>query len=231
MGSATAAVRAVASDGEALEALRAWKPHSVRVVLVDGLERDVAVPARRNRWRIVGQILAGLPWASLEALDRKRAILGMLQREDAPEMTAEEAEPEPGGAVTVREQQLLELILKSQRVALDAQRELLKPLLDNQARLVATLTDRVLLLEQGLQDRMRAILRQANAAESEDDGGGELMSTGAIGMMLELAKLAQMSKSAPAAPPAPKNGSVRKGPPPATAKDANAQDSKGTGTA
>jgi len=219
MGSVAAAVRAVSSEAEAVEALKGWKPYSLRVVLLDGGERDVAVTTRRNRWAVARQILAGLPWVTIEALDRKKAILGILQRDDGADAPADQEDEEGDGTfVTIREEKLLDLMLRAQRVALDGQAGIMKTFLDQQAKLMSAMTDRNLRLEDELYNRAAEMRRLMTSGDSDDEKGGGLMSTDMIAMLMRLASAAP--PPATAAKPKPNGAKVVDGAP-AGAKSAN----------
>lgn len=190
MGSPSAGVRAVETVSEAIEALKAWKPYSLHVVTLDGLERDVAVSVRRNRWAVLAQILAGMPWSTIEARDRKGAIVGLLQREESVDQPDDESAEPDKSAVTIREAQLLELMLKAQKTALDGQTNVLRPFLESTTRLISSMTDRVTRLEDELYQRASELRRLM--ADAASGGGGEskgdgLMSTEGIMMLLKLA--------------------------------------------
>jgi len=222
MGSVAAAVRPVSSEAEAVEALKGWKPYSLRVVLLDGGERDVAVSARRNRWAVARQILAGLPWVTIEALDRKKAILGILQRDDGADAPADaDQDDDDGTFVTIREEKLLDLLLRAQKIALDGQAGIMKTFLDQQAKLMSAMTDRNLRLEDELYQRA-AEVRRLMTSVGEGDGGGKgdgLMSTE---MIVGLMKMAGAMSPPPAVTrPKPNGAKVVEGGPPAGAKAAN----------
>jgi hypothetical protein len=189
MGSPAAGVRAVSTEQEAVAALKAWKPYALHVVTVDGLERDVAISTRRNRWKVAAQILAGMPWVTIEARDRKGAILGLLQREEEVDQADDASEEPDKTAVTIREAQLLELMLKAQKTALDGQTNVLRPFLESTTRLISSMTDRVTRLEDELYQRaseLRRLMADAGGG-GDDEGKGGLMSTEMIGMLLRLA--------------------------------------------
>jgi len=222
MGAATTAVRSVEGEAEAVEALKGWKPYALRVVLLDGGERDVSITTRRNRWAVARQILAGLPWVTIEALDRRKAILGILQRDDGADAPAagEEEDDGDGTFVTIREEKLLDLLLRAQKIALDGQAGIMKTFLDQQAKLMSAMTDRNLRLEDELYQRA-AEVRRLMTSVGEGDGGGKsdgLMSTEMIVSLMKMA--GAMSPPPPVQRPKPNGAKVVDGPP-AGAKAAN----------
>lgn len=247
MGSPAAGVRAVETEQEAVEALKAWKPYVLHVVTLDGLERDVAISSRRNRWKVAAQILAGLPWATIEARDRKGAILGLLQREEAIDQPDSESEEPDKSAVTIRESQLLELVLRAQKVALDGQTNILKPFLESTTRLIASMTDRVTRLEDELYQRASELRRLMAQAQPDGEKSEGLMSTEGIMMLMKLASgggglgagggtsrpppgpAAQTPPRKPQAAPGAANGATVVDGPPSGAKAAGGQEGKSKG--
>lgn len=59
-----------------LRALKDAQPHSVRVRTTDDEVHEVARGAPRTPWKHILSVLEGMPWASVEMLDKRGALLG-----------------------------------------------------------------------------------------------------------------------------------------------------------
>lgn len=103
-------------DTELLRAsLAKHMPAKVRAYGRDGEElRTVPVPPGRKRWQAVLGVLARVPWARLELLDRTGGLL-CVQDEQAAEAEADVAD---AAELTGRDAQLLRLLTAAQQTVL-----------------------------------------------------------------------------------------------------------------
>lgn len=177
----------------AIAELQRLRPAKLRVYVRDSDEpKAVAIPANRKKWERLATTLEGMDWRSIEALDPRGNITGVVARpdDDAGVVLGEEApEQEDVGA-------LLGLMLKAQQVALQQQAVLIKPLIDGQAKLVETMTTAL--------GAVAGAYRMALAAASvpaRDGGGGDSSDEG-LGRFLQVAMMMMASKGGGGTPAA-----------------------------
>lgn len=197
------------------------KPHHLRV-LVEGEQehRRIAVPKRRNRWAAVGRVLDALTWVEVEACDPQGGVLALFRADDAPRPVETALAPaaEQGGGVTLREVQLVDLVVTVQRETLRAltavQAEARAATEATTGQLQAALTaglQSIVELQRAQAEMWRGLLRTQveAAAASEDDGIGVLAPLVSAVVDVEARKKAAERKQAdrpPAKKPAPSRG-------------------------
>jgi hypothetical protein len=156
-----------AVGNEALTAtLTRLRPERLRAELADGEKTEVAVPNVRKRWSRVCETLASLAWTRLECLDKKGAVLGVIESEEPVGVEEELAK------VSGREQGLLALMLRSQDVALSRHERSLKVLLDGYGQLLSSVIGRVTQLESSYGQVLRlaqdAVVERAKQVNGDD---------------------------------------------------------------
>ena len=62
--------------------LKRLQPQSLCVHLAEGRDMSVAVPARKRKWAALSVTLEKLRWDSLEALDGKGQVIGIVENEE-----------------------------------------------------------------------------------------------------------------------------------------------------
>jgi hypothetical protein len=140
-----------ASIDSAISKVKAWQPSALRVTLIDGEVKDVAVPIRKRKWQAIRSVLEGLDWVKFEALDKKGQIVGVYEAPEAKQVAAVTEEDDAGDVaedaffVAVRRQ--TSLMLRAQDVALKRQSETQGQLLDQAVALLKVLTERTINLE------------------------------------------------------------------------------------
>jgi len=122
-------------------ALRAARPPRV-VLVVDGVERELALRAGNGKWAHVTETARKLAGAAssavIEMRDADGHILGALSLhddDDDSDDATSEPEPVPLAAPDARDERMLSLLLSAQRAALEEQRILLQPVLDSYQQL------------------------------------------------------------------------------------------------
>lgn len=170
----------------AIAELQRLRPAKLRVYVRDSDEpKAVAIPANRKKWERLATTLEGMEWRTIEALDPRGNITGVVARpdDDAGAVLGEDA-PESEDVSS-----LLGLMLKAQQVALQQQAVLIKPLIDGQAKLVETMTTAL--------GAVAGAYRMALAAASVPagrggDGGGE--SDEGLGRFLQVAMMMMQAR-------------------------------------
>lgn len=179
----------------ALAELQRLRPAKLRVYVRGSDEpKAVAIPANRKRWERLGATLEGLDWTTIEALDNRGNITGVVARED------DAAGAPVGDEVEITEAEalapMMSLMLRAQQVALQQQGVLLKPLIDGMAKLVQVQTEAL--------GAVAGAYRMALAAASSvptGGGGGEKEGDGdqALFRFLQVAMMMASKNGGPAA--------------------------------
>lgn len=172
----------------AIEALKKWRPASVRMHLADGHIDSIAVPEQRKKWVQVQAVLEKSHWYRLEAMSKKGELLGIVENDEP----AGDLEDIGETATTGESARLLQLMLSAQDHALDRQTKLIDTMLQNNLALSKVLMSRLDTLENShgaMLEAMRELMT-----------GDELSSGDAIAGML--AAVAQSKIVTPK--PAPK---------------------------
>lgn len=159
---------------KAIEELKRLQPQSLCVHLAEGRDLSVAVPSRKRKWAALAVTLDKLRWDTLEALDGKGQVLGIVENEETGGLEDLEFD---GNAGEVSRH--LQLMLHAQDVALSRQTALIDKMLSNNLELSRVLMSRLNALETS----------HANALETlnelmTDRPAGELTSGDAIMEML-----------------------------------------------
>ena len=159
-----------------IEDIKKFSPRSLKVTLRDGTEKPVAVPQAGNRWARTSQVLAALPWVTIECLDKGGKVLGIVEDEDDPDLEAFE---EGGGTMKELAKVLLEVMrttMKETRMLVDAQ-------LRGNAEMVGAMTEGM----RATADVYRQALQVQQAhlmAPPGEEGGGEMLKMMQMAMML-----------------------------------------------
>ena len=141
----------------ALARLKQLKPDHIVVELVDGTEKEVAVPTIRRKWTHLKATLANIgEWRRIEARDKKQRVLGVIENESATELEDLEGdegidlaamagdELQPAMMLAPILKQLLALLIKGQDVALMRQERALSKVLDVQVKLLEQVSARLM---------------------------------------------------------------------------------------
>ena len=180
----------------ALKQLKGERPEFLRVFQDDNSVAQVATP-NVKRWKPrTASILDSMPWRSFEPLDSKGNVIG-------PRQDNADTFEDDGGATDLEDLEqlslpshasiaaLLALMLKAQDVALVRQKQAYDSVLENNQKLLTTITTRLQSMEQSAHDnfKMMSDLRHKLTSGGDDEGGdGQLMA--------EVLKLAQAQQAA-----------------------------------
>lgn len=171
-----------------LAALKKSRPSSLRVVLLDGEQKDIGIPGKRKKWSQVLSMLGRLSWVQLECLDAKGRTIDIVENDEA----AEELESLEGYGGQVH--QLTALMLKAQDVALRRDGERAAAQNSMVLQLCQLLMSRLNALEKGFGANLRMMQKYARAAteggDEEEDGlmSGPLMEALAPHLLARLLK-------------------------------------------
>jgi len=163
-------------------------------VEVGGETKRLAVPAHRNKWTRLRATVDNLgTWTRIECLDKAKSVVAVIDNDERPAGELEDLEDgDSGDGVTLREKELLQLMLKSQDVALARHEKLLSTLLDSHVKLLDLVSKRLTSLEGAyaenfeiLQDALKEAARGAGESGSEEESQA---------MKLALAMLPHMLK-------------------------------------
>jgi hypothetical protein len=168
-----------------VDELRKLDPASLKVTLMDGSERPVAVPKIRNRWQRVYQVLDAMAWTRIEALDKNGAVLGVLEDDEA----AEELVDAAGGGE--RDLAMAKVLLEVMRSTQKETRQMFETQMRGQAELVEALIAGVKSIASSYETSMQ-VERATRVAEAAGSGTSpEIMA------MLQLA-MGSMARGIPA---------------------------------
>ena len=174
----------MATAGDSLSALfarlRKCKPRKLRVRCADGEEREVEVPAHRNRWKALEGILRELEWVRVEAQNSKGSVLDIIENADyepADEIDQPFNIVDDGGNrvadVAVIAAQLVTVMLRAQDVALKRRTDDTRLCIDAQRQTIDLLVTRLTNLERfygenasKVHELTRALADGANGDES-----------------------------------------------------------------
>ena len=183
------------SDSSALTArLSKTRPSSLRVILTDGSEKEVAIPGKRKKWSQVAKVLESYSWLRCECLDPKGRALDIVENEDLEEFEEE-------GSTARDLKPLLALMLKAQDIALRRNAEQSKQVIEMNLKLAEVLMKRLTSLEASFASNLRMAQRAAGANGEESEG---MMSTAlieALAPQLMLKLLPQLGALPPGTPP------------------------------
>jgi len=195
-----------------LATLRQLAPHKVRVYDNSDEHRDVAVPQRRKRWTQVITTIEGRPWVRCELLDKSGSVLGYVDNEGPAGELEDLATGGPNGSL--RERQLLELMIKAQSVALTFRDKEHSALLEGMRDMMAVHAQSTReLIEIFRVQRDVAAETAAMAAQAEAGGDAAAIvklieGSPALQQVLApvIARLLQAGQKRPQKPAAPANG-------------------------
>ena len=173
------------SEAHPVDELRRHEPHSLRVVLLDGTEKPVAVPRIRNRWQRVIQVLDSLPWVRIEALDKSGAVLACVESPEADDGMDVDDDGK-------RDIGMGRLLLEVMRTTQKESRLMYEAQLKGQASLIESMAQAMGVLVQSYEHSMN-VVRTSQLAEAASTSAG---SNPEIMAMLQLA-MSQLSKPAP----------------------------------
>lgn len=159
-----------------LSKIKRCRPASLKVILVDGTEEDIAIPGKRKKWAAIAELIDKLAWVHIKCLNAKGATLDLLENDEA----ADEMEPLDGYGGKVH--QLTALMLRSQDVALRRQEKAMKDTMDMNLQLCKLMMDRLNALEKSFGANLKLVQRFARAA-GDSDGDDDLMSDQLLALM------------------------------------------------
>lgn len=189
-----------------LDRLRAAHPAFLDVD-VNGETKRLGVPAHRNKWTRLRATIDNLgPWTRIECLDKAKSVVAVIDNPHA--QAAGELEDldgdDDGTGVTMREKELVQLVLKGQDMALARHEKLLATLLESHVKLLDLVSKRLTSLESSYSENFELLqdsLKEAARAVNEDGNEEESQA-----MKLALAMLPHMLKSGSPTPPKPNGG-------------------------
>lgn len=155
-------------------------PTTLIVHLIDGEVTDVAVPAVRNKWARVGQVLLQLDWARVEGRT-KNGMCGIYEHPDLEAlMVPTELEDIPADKATAQVAGLLKMVIYAQDIAVQRLGDYHARVLEQMGNVVEILSDAVVRAESSAADNahLAAELMKAAAASGEGDDsdiGGALL--------------------------------------------------------
>lgn len=160
-----------------IDALRKLNPVALRVYLLDGSEKTVAVPKVRNRWLRTYQVIETLTWTRIEAVDGKGAVLGVVEDDSMVEDAVDSVEGDE------RDLRMAKVLLEVMRSTQKETRAMFETQMRGQAELVEALIGGVRSIAQSYETSMQ-VQRAAMVAEA---AGGESGKNPEVMAMLQLA--------------------------------------------
>jgi hypothetical protein len=173
-----------------VDQLKRVAPVTLRVFLLDGGERTVAVPKNRNRWARTMQVIESLDWEKIECLDKDNRLLSAIENEE------EESEFADDGGDDDRLHKLGKLMLEVMRSTQAETRKMFEAQLTGQAKLVEAMVSGM----QQVSDSY-ALALKVQAAQLTT-GGPEGGQDEVLKMMMLAGQLMQ-KPGRPATPPPP----------------------------
>jgi len=140
-----------------------FKPDKLKVYTLDGEEYEMEVPKGRNKWSIIMENLGTMAWEKIEAFHDEK----LLFIEEEKTTTFDEKETDSFERVSdIKEERLLAILTKAQKMVLNSQRENVEVLVRGYQDLIELVVDRVAFLERHYMDTLE-LLREAAQAQAE----------------------------------------------------------------
>lgn len=174
---------------DVIEDIKRYSPASLKVTLSDGTEKPVAVPKAGNRWARTAQVLESLRWATIECLDAKGALLGVIESEESD---PDDEEAVDDGAADLRG--LARVMVDVQRATMRETRMMVDPILRGMAEAMRTLGE-TMAAQTETYKHMLSMQQAYLMAPPTDDGEGGKEITNMMQMAMALRGLM------PASPP------------------------------
>lgn len=181
-----------------IAAIKKLAPASLRVVLVDGTDRAVAMPKSGNRWSRLVQVLDSLQWERIEGLDKDGKLVGApIEREleDNLEDFDDDVD-DVGGIIRSVLRDAMRMNLEVMRTTMKETRQIFDAQTKSQSDIVHAMAESLRVVQESYTLAMKVqtanILQGAGA-----DDNGEVMK------MLQMAMMMQAKGIAPPPPPAP----------------------------
>ncbi len=180
-------------SADVVQKLKPLNPAKLRVRTVDGGERLVAVSSKRKKWEALTQTLDQLDWTSIEALNAKEEVLGVVHEEV-------DYVDDVTGSASSEATKIVSLVLKAQDIVLRRQKEHDGGLLEAMHNMLGVMTERVVELEQTY-SRMLKMTHDAVMSSAEEGGelGSEQLVMAMFPDMVKMAKAKMAAQRAAAA--------------------------------
>lgn len=214
----------MADELDIVEILRKVKPSKVKLYLAGDEERVLARPSGSKCWHLLRNIMSGYQWQKAELLNAKGEVLASVENvaqsvdldtpPDMPRPTSGDVNASAGvqlGALAG----LLQLMLKSQQVALEENRRYTETVLGAATRTLDVVTARLEGMERSFDkmlklayDTTRAQARLHAGSSGEEEGtSGEALDT-----LVKLMELHQKTQAATSSSTPPNGANGVKGP-------------------
>ncbi len=178
-------------------AIRKLQPVTLKVRLLDGSERTVAMPKAGNRWARIAETLDALQWETLECVDKDGKLLGApIERDIEPE---EDFDDEDGDltASTLRAilRDAMRVNLEIMRTTMKETRQIFDSQTKSQSELVGVMVEGLRAVQESYSLAMR--VQTAQLVSGPEGGNSEVMD------MMKMALMMNMKGAAPPPPPKP----------------------------
>lgn len=193
-------IRRVASI---LETLRKVRPSVVMVRRQEGEPIKLALRKGRARWESAAATVESMVGVEeVELRDLSGGVVGVWSPDLDPSIVPMDA-PEPAVGSAGDTARMLELMLRAQQAALQAQAEMLRPMVDGYRTLLTTVTDRLTAMERNYSGVLRAQFEAVTATaqaqvQASVDGDGGMKSDALMAQVIPIAlqKLAESKAGA-----------------------------------
>lgn len=164
-----------------IDDIKRYSPAALKVTLSDGTEKAVAVPKSGNRWARTAQVLSALRWTSIECIDAKGALLGVIESE--PE-DVEDDDVVDDGAADLRG--LARVMVDVQRATMRETRMMVDPILRGMSEAMRTMGETLVQQSEAYKTmlQMQQAYLMAPPTEGEDGGGKEFTNMMQMAMAL-----------------------------------------------
>lgn len=152
---------------DVIEEIKRLAPASLKVTLSDGTEKPVAVPKAGNRWARTSQVLDSLRWVTVECLDAKGSLLGVIEA-DEPD---DEDDVDDGGGDELRG--LARILMDVQRATMKETRLMVDPVLRGMGESMRVMSETMSAQTEAYQTMMRMQQAYLMAPPTQDADGNQ----------------------------------------------------------
>jgi hypothetical protein len=200
----------MADELDIVEVLRKVKPSKVKLYLPGDEERMIARPGGTKCWHLMRNIMQGYPWQRAELLNAKGDVLAQIENVDAAPVDLDTPPDVPKAEINASGHLqlgalagLLQLMLKSQQVALEENRRYTETVLGAATRTLDVVTTRLEGMERSF-DKMLKLAYDTTRAQARLQAGSEgddSSSSGALDTLIKLMEINAKTEGAPSSPP------------------------------
>lgn len=159
------------TDDELVGRLRKSGAASLKVTLLDGTERSVAVPKARTRWSRTMQVLGAMTWTQIECLDRDGRVLCIVENDDAQDTSALDV-----GDVSIAS--VAKIMLELQRSTMKEMRSLMEGQLRGMGEVMTGIAEGMRVSSQAYREALtvqRQFLLSPSSQQEEGEGSEAAM--------------------------------------------------------